>query len=290
MTEQQILFQSIKDNDYKKLEEMLTNGSDMSVINDDGLTLLHLAAELGQQQCVHTLLSYNCIDVNVRDNCDTPLGPLQTTPLHVAAAEGWPQLVIELIDNGADVNSVTITGWTPLQYVMITEKMTPTKLQSMAVLIGKGADVNKRDADGNHSLNIAVLYGHYEATRLLLNSGVQLTAVEAIDPNCLRSDNVYRCVELCVKAGAHRVIEKYHIMRFAMESQETNDEDMDQRQLESIIARMDSLLAVWSSVAPLKHLCRLAYRRLYSGHNFNAVVDCLRIPHTFRRYLLFITD
>ena len=34
------------------------------------------------------------------NRAETPLGPLQSTPLHLAATEGWPQIVVCLIENG----------------------------------------------------------------------------------------------------------------------------------------------------------------------------------------------
>jgi len=201
----------------------------------------------------------------------------------LAAAEGWPQLVVYLIDNGADINAVTITGWTPLQYLMISENMTPGKLESLAVLIGMGADVNIRDADGNHALDIAVLYGHFEATRLLLNSGIDVEAIEPIDPNCLKNDKVFECVELCVRAGGYRLIEKYDFIKYLIESQQTDD-----KVKEELLGKIESLLSLKMNVQSLKHLCRISVRKLYINHNLNAVIDKLLLPHSLRWYLLLI--
>jgi len=201
ISECETLFKAIEENDFKTLEQMIRTGADLSVRNDEGFTLLHFAAELGHKQCVDLLLFYNSIDVNVRDTIETPLGHFQTTPLHLAAAEGWPHIVASLLDQGADINATNIIGWTPLHYMIICENMTTPKLESLAILIASGASVHIRDCNGNLPIDTAILYGHYEVTRLLLNSRFDLHSLESIDPNLLERDHVYRCVELCVNAA-----------------------------------------------------------------------------------------
>ena len=286
LTETEVMFRAIKDNDHQKLEHMIRNGSDTSAINEEGLTLLHFAAETGRQECVKILLFYNCIDVNARDSAETPLGLLQTTALHLAAAEGWPQIVVCLLDYGADINARTVNGWTALHYMNITENMTSGKMESLAVLVGMGADVRLRDGDGNLAIDIAILYGHYEVTRILLNSGIETESLEPIDPNFLKTPSVLDCAHLCLKAGALRVIERYEVVKYLLDS----SPDVDREEREELGDKINSLLQYKTCVQSLKHLCRVAIRRLYSGHNLNRVVDHLALPHSVRWYLLLIEN
>lgn len=286
LTEAELMFRAVRDGDHRKLEQMVRDGADTTATNQEGLTLLHFAAETGRQECVKILLFYNCVDVNARDNSETPLGPLRTTPLHLAAAEGWPQIVVCLLEYGADIDAVTVNGWTPLHYMHITEKMSSGKMESLAVLVGMGADVRARDADGNQAVDIAILYGHYEATRILLNSGCDTDSIVPIDPNFLKTPSVLDCATLCLKAGAFRVIERYEVVKYLLES----SPEVDSEDREELSDKIDSLLKFKTCAQSLKHLCRVAIRRLYSGHNLNKVVDHLALPHSLRWYLLLIDN
>ena len=191
-----------------------------------------------------------------------------------------------LIENGADINAVTINGWTPLHYMAITETMTSGKMEALAVLIGMGADPSRRDADGNLAIDIAILYGHYEVTRILLNSGVDVDAIRPIDPNFLKNSKVFDCVKLCLSAGCVKVIDKYEIYKYLIDgAEEAADEDK-----EELSEKIDSLIAYRTSAPGLKYLCRIAVRRMYSRYNLNALVDRLALPHSLRWYLLLIDN
>ena len=285
LTESEAMFKAVKDDDSERLEEMVRNGADVTQLNDEGLTLLHYAAELGRQQCVKVLMFYNCFDPNVRDSAETPMGPLQTTPLHLAAAEGFSPIVVCLLEYGADINAITINGWTPLHYMIITETMSSRKMEVLSVLIGMGADTTRRDADGNLAVDIAVLYGHYEVTRILLNTGIDVDSIGPIDPNFIKSSKVFECVELCLKAGSVKVIEKYDVIKYLIEGTESNDEER-----EDLTNKINCLLSYKTEVQSLKFLCRISVRKNYPGHNLNTLVDKLPVPHSLRWYLLLIDN
>lgn len=282
MNESETLFKSIEENDFKTLEVMLRMGADVSVRNDEGFTLLHCAAELGHQQCLHLLLNSNSVDINARDSTETPLGHFQTTALHLAAAEGYPHIVAYLLDCGADINAITITGWTALHFLIIGENMTIGKLESLAILIGSGADVNRRDSEGNLPIDTAILYGHYEVTRVLLNSGIDLNSLESIDPNLLERDEVYQCVELCLSAGCFKVIEKYDVIKYLIEGSKFDDQNL------LLLQKIDKLLDFKYNVQSLKYLSRIAVRKCFSSRNLNSSINKLSLPDCLRWYLLLV--
>jgi ankyrin repeat protein len=48
-------------------------------------------------------------DVNANNGVDW-------TPLHFASVEGFLQVVNELMEHGADIDSTTISGYTPVEF------------------------------------------------------------------------------------------------------------------------------------------------------------------------------
>src|SRR5438876_415616 len=82
------VFEACRDGDNKTLEDLITAGADLSIFNEDGVSPLHMTAEIGHSDCVMTLLMAG-MDPNLEDKTETPIGLLRMTPLHVAAAEGW---------------------------------------------------------------------------------------------------------------------------------------------------------------------------------------------------------
>lgn len=123
LTDVDSLFTAASDDDFKKLKQLYEEGADVTLFNEDGFNLLHVAAEQGSEECVRLLLSFDKIDVNAKDTTETPIGDFGGTALHLAAAEGWPSIVYMMIDAGADVNAINVMGWTPMHYLIVNEEI-----------------------------------------------------------------------------------------------------------------------------------------------------------------------
>lgn len=76
-----------------------------------------------------------------------------------------------LIEAGADVNSHSDSGMTPLMRAACTGK---THL--IQKLLESGADLNAKRSDGFTALSFAAFFGHLNAVRLLLASGADVSA------------------------------------------------------------------------------------------------------------------
>lgn len=77
----------------------------LNELDDDGMGLIHWAADRGHHEIIKILISYGA-DVNLGD------GEMQT-PLHYAAACGHKDCINVLLENGADVNLRDDSGLTP---------------------------------------------------------------------------------------------------------------------------------------------------------------------------------
>ena len=96
-------------------------------------------------------------DVNIKD-------ALGRTPLHIAAEKGYPEIVLFLVENGADVNIADTNGNTPL--IFIIHKM--GNLEITRRLLEKGAVVNAQNRTGETALMYAAWRGHSDIVQLLL--------------------------------------------------------------------------------------------------------------------------
>ena len=83
----------------------------------------------------------------------------------LAAADGYTDIVRELISLGADVNAKTVNDWTALIYATKNGH-----IDTVEVLLLAGADVNAQNAFGNTALSLAK---NPEIIKLLCAAGAE---------------------------------------------------------------------------------------------------------------------
>lgn len=107
------------------------------------------------------------IDPNVTDS--DSLVPSTVTPLHLAAGYAKPQLIIPLLDRGADMEArERFLDRTPIHMAASFN----TNAASVALLIERGADINARDRHGDTILHAAAGYAQSAVVELLLDIGM----------------------------------------------------------------------------------------------------------------------
>ena len=82
--------------------------------------------------------------------------------------------VITLIASGADINTRTSSGWTPLHIAAGFNHAV-----AIAILVRHGADVNTTDGDGDTPLMTAASLGHTDSVQQLLANGADPRATSA---------------------------------------------------------------------------------------------------------------
>eukprot|EP00182_Erythrolobus_australicus_P005963 CAMPEP_0185834334 /NCGR_PEP_ID=MMETSP1353-20130828/5086_1 /TAXON_ID=1077150 /ORGANISM="Erythrolobus australicus, Strain CCMP3124" /LENGTH=323 /DNA_ID=CAMNT_0028532745 /DNA_START=235 /DNA_END=1206 /DNA_ORIENTATION=+ len=88
------------------------------------------------------------------------------------ARAGGPKVVEKLLDSGADPNA-TINGATPL-----CEAAATGAIDTVFLLLDRGAEPNKADGSGKSPLHVAALGGHVETMQMLLQSGADPAVVD----------------------------------------------------------------------------------------------------------------
>ena len=125
------------------VEELILAGADVNQSRNSGVTPTFIASEKGHSAIVGALLEAGG-DPKTADN-------LGDTPLHVASVTlGAPseQIVLYLLDSGAEINAQGSDRATPLMWAVEFGNFGTTKL-----LLERGADVTIRDINGELALD-----------------------------------------------------------------------------------------------------------------------------------------
>ncbi|XP_045461461.1 putative ankyrin repeat protein RF_0381 [Harmonia axyridis] len=126
---------------------LLREGADVTVIDDEGNTLLHLVAAMREspdKQEILKMILKKMLNVNAKNKDGL-------TPLLVLCKSGDLSLIhyCLLLRAGADVMATDSSGCTPLHFVVREKDKTERKLEVMKLLLANGAQVNARNYAGS---------------------------------------------------------------------------------------------------------------------------------------------
>lgn len=144
--------------DTRQLVDLLNRGIDPETIDEQGNTLLILAAREGHAATVSALLQYRP-RVSHRNLAGD-------SALMLAALRNHGEVVDLLLDAGAELNH---DGWTPLMYAAFEGH-----LELVERLLAKGADPDLLAPNRANALMFAARNGHIAVVRRLLRTDVDL--------------------------------------------------------------------------------------------------------------------
>ncbi len=138
------LFDAASEGDLKRLEAALLPSLNVNALEADpleGRSALHIAAGWGRVSAVQFLLAHGA-------KVDLPNSEGET-PLHEAAFFARPEVIIALLDAGADLHRKTGDyDYTALDNVLKYKHMvTPQQIATITLLLDRGMDVN---AEADH--------------------------------------------------------------------------------------------------------------------------------------------
>ena len=173
---------------HAELQALITRGADVSFMDGEGRTPLHLASQHGHERCVELLLRANAV-VTVADKHGI-------RSLHSACRGGFDGVVRKLLDAGAQVDSKTQGMlWQPLHFAA-----SEGRAEVVATLIMYKADVGGTDYEGRQPLHHAARLGHADVIEKLVDVKVDFTAKD------LYGDNAFA---LGSRNGHTYVVEKF---------------------------------------------------------------------------------
>ncbi len=122
------------------------------------------------------------------------------TLLHIVSLYGHTEVVKVLINEGANINAVTVEkGFNALH---IASQSGHTEV--VKVLIDEGADINAVDQEGWNALHMALTQGHTEVVKVLIKEGVDINAIDPNEETALiiaSQDNHTEIVKLLLEKG-----------------------------------------------------------------------------------------
>jgi len=158
------MLRSIRSGDHSELVRLLDQGMDCDqtfAISGSHRSALCLALEQGHTKIVEELCKRRC-SVSMIDQ-----GGL--TPIHLAASLGKTEIVHILLENRADIDACAIsTGDTALHMAS-----SANHLDTVTLLLQKGANVNKQNNEGQTCLMQAARNCHSNICNLLLSFGAR---------------------------------------------------------------------------------------------------------------------
>lgn len=161
-----LLADAIRYNDVTLAEQLISEGADVDIKNNDGWTPLHFAVFRGNIAFICFLVE-NGADVNAENNFgNTPLYLCGST---VNTRKYAGEYISVLVAAGADVNKKNSKYWTPLHQAAAEGSTLGARF-----LVRFGADVSAVDTNGDTALHYAAAHGNIGTMKFLIKAGASL--------------------------------------------------------------------------------------------------------------------
>jgi ankyrin repeat protein len=197
--DESLLHCAVKTNAIECLRLFIEEGCDVNQLRSNGTNAIHLAADLGNAQCLEMLLNAPNADPNIR----ICVREKESTALHLAADEGNLECVALLLGKGADAKVKNHRGFSPLHLAART-----SSLECVELLLRDGnADANAEDFDHRTPLHAAVGKSDsaFDILETLISWGANVNAKDVYGFTALHLaalDGLAHCVEMLIYHGA----------------------------------------------------------------------------------------
>ena len=155
-------FRAVNVDNARTVGELLARGFDPNTKSESGQVALYLAMREDSPKVAAVLLASPALNVDAAN-------AMGETPLMMAALKGRLDWAKKLIERGAKVQK---PGWSPLHYAA-----TGPNTELLVLLLDRGADINALAPNQNTPLMMAARYGTEENVKLLLQRGANKTLI-----------------------------------------------------------------------------------------------------------------
>ena len=152
-----------RNNHIQTVRKLIDLGADVNHENDKGSTPLYWSVRYGFPELLEILIKEGKANIHQRRK----LGLV--SPIVLASALGYADVLRILLDNGADVHTRITAGMTALHHAAVEGNE-----DIIRMLIDHGSDVDEADDAGNTALMHAVKGGHMGAIQALTACGAHM--------------------------------------------------------------------------------------------------------------------
>ncbi|RDD41599.1 Transient receptor potential cation channel subfamily A member 1 [Trichoplax sp. H2] len=167
------LLASASTGDLHIINTLLDNGANLTAVNKDGDTLLHLIAFNNGHELIKPVVNLMNTSININNGYGK-------TPLHLAAQAGYLNTVRILLNCGADVNNSDIYGNSALHYAAKENRS-----EVMKLLIEHHCNINITNRRRDTPLHLASKENALSAVRILLTKDVNVAIKNVKHQTCL---------------------------------------------------------------------------------------------------------
>jgi ankyrin repeat protein len=163
------LYQASYDGLLEIVTMLVDAGADVHLKPTHGYSILYAAFQNNHKPIMEYLISKGA-------RVDEKNGPIEITVLYQACTESSLDIITLFVDAGADVNSKTKAGYTPL-FLAVQNKRKPI----VEYLISKGARINEKNGlNDDSALHKACYSGSLEMTKTLVEAGADINILDKI--------------------------------------------------------------------------------------------------------------
>ena len=151
-------------NHIETARQLMRLGANLQLQNDKGSSPLYFAVRYGFEQLVSVLIKEGKADVHQQRK----LGFI--SPIVLASALGYTNIVRILLDHGAEINLKIEKGFTPLHHAAVQGNVDTVEL-----LLDRGAYIEADNDDGDCALLLAAQEDQIEVVEILIRHGARFT-------------------------------------------------------------------------------------------------------------------
>lgn len=193
------------------------------------MSLLDIA-KTGSVEDLQEICKLGSIDVNERDEDNN-------TPIIIAIKRNYPDMIIALASNGADVSVENIKDETPL-----IASLKYSTVEMAGLLVEFGAKINQLTKRGNTALISLCLTREYQAVEFLLDSGADteiknINGMSAMAAVILQKYDSAGIMQLLLDAGADPSLE----IEIGSDSYTPSDLAMEKKKYSTYQVLMDNI-------------------------------------------------
>lgn len=153
--------------DTSKIDMLKSHGANLSAVNNDHRTALHIACCEGNEKVVRHLLAHG-VSVHIRDRHDR-------TALMEAISCDYHEIIKILVKCGAHITG-SARGLGE-QLCSVAARGVLSRLESYRLA---GADLSQPDTSGRTAVHLASLHGHVKVVQYLLKHQVELNEADML--------------------------------------------------------------------------------------------------------------